>query len=80
MANKPKTQPLNDSVKDFIDSWEPELAAQGRVLTSLMEKATGQSPVRWGQNLLALEYTPTIIQAGDLAIGCRLLLHHERAV
>lgn len=52
MAIGLKTQPKPDSVSTFIDSWEPDLAQEGRVLCEIMQKATGQPAVRWGAKMI----------------------------
>ncbi len=50
MANL--TQASEDSVEDYIASWPGELAQDGATLCGVMEKATGQKPVRWGAKLI----------------------------
>ena len=52
MSNTLKTQAKDDSVEDFIASWPDELAQEGKTLCELLEKATGQKPVRWGTKLI----------------------------
>ncbi len=47
-----KTQPKDDSVDGFIESWPSNLAKEGKILCALLEKATGQKPVRWGAKLI----------------------------
>lgn len=52
MATTLKTQPKDDSVDDFIASWPPDQSKEGKILCELLQKATGQKPVRWGTKLI----------------------------
>lgn len=52
MATTLKTQPKDDSVDDFIASWPDDQAKEGKTLCALLQKATGQKPVRWGTKLI----------------------------
>ncbi|WP_436517441.1 DUF1801 domain-containing protein [Ekhidna sp. To15] len=48
-----KTQPGDQSVKDFIDSIEPEWKRDdARQLQELFEKVTGEKPVMWGDSIV----------------------------
>lgn len=52
MTGTLKTQPRDDSVDDFIASWPEDQAKEGKILCSLLQKATGQKPTRWGTKLI----------------------------
>ncbi len=52
MASTLKTKAKDDSVDDFIASWSDDLAKEGKLLCALLQKATGQKPVRWGTKLI----------------------------
>lgn len=52
MTTTLKTQPKGDSVDDFIASWPETQAHEGRILCALLQKATGQEPMRWGTKLI----------------------------
>lgn len=47
-----KTQPKDESVESYIASWPDDLASEGRTLCSLIQKVTGQKPVRWGTKII----------------------------
>lgn len=68
MVNTLKTQPKDESVEDFIASWPEALAQEGRTLCALLQKATGQKPVRWGAKLIGFgtyTYTYASGRSGD---------------
>lgn len=52
MAAPLKTIAKDDSVEDFIASWPNDQAKEGKILCDLLQKATGQKPVRWGTKLI----------------------------
>lgn len=52
MASTLKTQPKDDSVDNFIASWPEEQAKEGKILCALLQRATGQKPMRWGAKLI----------------------------
>lgn len=52
MATTLNTQPKEDSVYDFIASWPDDQAKERKLLCALLQKATGQKPVRWGTKLV----------------------------
>lgn len=52
MTTPLKTKPKVDSVDEFIASWPKDQAEEGKLLCTLMQKATDQTPVRWGTKLI----------------------------